>query len=346
MKKIIGFLFLLLISVINTFCQVPKPMLDTYVDDYANVLSKDQILSLNKSIRTIEDSFSVQIAVILVNKLPDNMVIEDYAREIGRQWHVGNAQNGLVYVVSISEHKQRLEVAKRLESSIDDITASQILATMKVPLKEKDYNSAMVDLVAQIKYKLKPVQAEQKALGDAELKKKEDDGYSGIWVLLSILLCIAAFIVVVYFIIRDKPEDEEAVQDELPDEVVYKGEKHLPEPIYTPPLRHIDGRGHKKKHGLHRTGKLIPLPIPIRHSGIDNSSKSADRPGMGGTTIIPIPIIIPSSNNDDDTSSSSSSSSSSSNDDSFGNWGSGSSDSGSSDTGSSGFDGGGASSDF
>ena len=114
MKKIL--LLLLILSGQIGFAQIPTPQKNTYINDFAHVLTADQVKSLNQNIFEIEKSSGVQLAVVLVDKIPKGYEIEDYALLIGRKWHVGKNENGIVYVASISQHKQRLEIARGLDS--------------------------------------------------------------------------------------------------------------------------------------------------------------------------------------------------------------------------------------
>jgi uncharacterized membrane protein YgcG len=87
------------------------------------------------------------MAVVLVNYLPPGYTIEDYATLIGRKWHVGRANDGLVYVAAIKQHKQRLEVAQNLQKYITDERAANVLDLLKIDLKENLYYDAMKTLV-------------------------------------------------------------------------------------------------------------------------------------------------------------------------------------------------------
>ena len=92
----------------------------------------------------------MQVAVLLIKQLPHNTTIEDYARNIGNKWKVGNDHNGLVYVAVLNERRQRLEVAGNLEGDIPDITAKDIIDHMRPYLQQQDYFNALQTLVAQI----------------------------------------------------------------------------------------------------------------------------------------------------------------------------------------------------
>lgn len=220
MKKLL--LLLLLIVPASLLAQIPKPQPNTYINDLAGVLSTSQVSDLNKQIYAIENKYSVQIAVVLVSQLPDNTVIEDYAREIGRTWHVGNAKNGLVYVTSIKEHKQRLEVAQNLEGTITDAAANEILANIKPFFRNQDYFRGIKNMLTELDKRMTPAKDEQAGLGAAEKAKKSQQDGSLAW--LWWVLYIGGAGGILWLIFR-KREDETVVPD------------------YTPPMGRSNGYG-------------------------------------------------------------------------------------------------------
>jgi len=152
MKYILS--LLLLFVTFTAFSQIPKPLKDTYVNDFAKVLSKSEIRKLNDTINQIEKKSGVQLALIIVNKIPKEYDIEEYSLLIARRWKVGNKEDGLVYVAAIQQRKQRLEVARNLEP-IFTVEASQgVLTNTKAHFRAKAYGKGLSALVADIAFKL------------------------------------------------------------------------------------------------------------------------------------------------------------------------------------------------
>ncbi|MEO6523260.1 MAG: TPM domain-containing protein [Mucilaginibacter sp.] len=148
MKTILS-LALIFISTF-AFSQIPEPLKDTYVNDFAHVLSPAQVSSLNQSIAGIEKASGVQFAIILINNLPKDNTIEDYTLLISRKWHVGNNKNGLVYVAAIQQHKQRLEKASGLDTIFTSQKSDEILSAIKPSFKSKDYYGGLQVLIGQV----------------------------------------------------------------------------------------------------------------------------------------------------------------------------------------------------
>ncbi len=134
MKRILVFCFLLL-AIFTKAQDIEKaPNPPRLVNDFAHVLSQDQIDALERKLVAYDDSTSIQIAIITVQTTGD-YVIEDYARKILREWGVGNKKtnNGIVLLAAIKDRKVRIETGYGMEGAIPDITAKQIIETEITP---------------------------------------------------------------------------------------------------------------------------------------------------------------------------------------------------------------------
>lgn len=238
MKKL-----LIIVSIIGiiltTHAQIPDPKSNTYVNDLAGVITTEQIELLNKQIRILEDSFTIQLAIVIIPNLPDGYDIERYTLELGRKWHVGNHDNGLIYVVALGDHKQRLEVANRLQGTIPDITAKELTEQIKPYLKNKDYYNGLSDLVGNITKLVTPAKSEQKALATSP---KNNDWIWGVFALVVGL----GFIGLWYYTWTDNKkrkaeekrvkdlwdEEDRKIQNQFPEAVKRQGFKLVPKEEY------------------------------------------------------------------------------------------------------------------
>jgi uncharacterized protein len=134
MKKLLV-IALSLLAQLSKAQDIPKaPSPPRLVNDFAHVMSQDQIDALERKLVAYDDSTSIQIAVITVPTTGD-YPIEDYARKILREWGVGNKKtnNGVVLLAAMTDRKIRIETGYGMEGSIPDVTAKQIIETEITP---------------------------------------------------------------------------------------------------------------------------------------------------------------------------------------------------------------------
>lgn len=207
----------MLISLIGV-AQIPNPKSNTYVNDSLGYLENYQVDRLNWRIRKIETKTSVQIAVVIVRTLPTNVSIEDFARGVGRKWHVGNARNGLVYVAAIDQRLMRLEVAQNLEGDIPDAVAKDLLETVKPFFRVKNYYVGLETLLDGIELRLDPVTKAQLALAaKAKAERREavkELAINVMWILMGILVVGGLIYISLLPLIKKKKAELQAKREE------------------------------------------------------------------------------------------------------------------------------------
>lgn len=123
-----------------------KPNPPRLVNDFANVLTPEQVDALERKLVAYDDSTSNQIAIVILPTITDKngqeYPIEDVAQKILRDWGVGNQKNnnGIVLLVSIQERKIRIETGYGLEGAVPDVTAKAIIEDdLRPNFKSNDY---------------------------------------------------------------------------------------------------------------------------------------------------------------------------------------------------------------
>ena len=135
LAAILGILLLLLpAGAIAAPNQIPAPVGDIYVQDFANVLSENEEIQLKNIGRSIDDQTTSQIAVLTVESIGESS-IEEYSVEAYRQYGLGTAENdnGVLLVIALQEKKIRIEVGYGLEGIIPDGKAGRILDEYAIP---------------------------------------------------------------------------------------------------------------------------------------------------------------------------------------------------------------------
>ena len=127
------------LSVAQNIPAPPNP--PRLVNDFAHVMTADQVQDLENKLVAYDDSTSIQIAVVTVQTTGD-YVIDDYALKILRDWKVGNknTNNGLVVLAAIQDHKVFIATGYGMEGVVPDITAKQIIENEIVPnFRQQNY---------------------------------------------------------------------------------------------------------------------------------------------------------------------------------------------------------------
>jgi uncharacterized protein len=126
----------LLVASLATRAQdVPaKPNPPTRVNDFAHVLTGDQISTLEQKLVAFNDSTSSDIVVVTINDIGSGS-IDEYATKILNTWGVGEkkSDNGIVILADIKNRQVFIAVGTGLQGAIPDVTAKAIIENEIVP---------------------------------------------------------------------------------------------------------------------------------------------------------------------------------------------------------------------
>ncbi len=141
MKNFISVLCLLFTITVAAQNIPQRPNPARLVNDFANVLTKDQIESLERKLVDYDDSTSTQIVIVTVPSTGD-YDINDYSLKVLRDWGVGNKKNnnGVLILAAITDRKIKIELGYGMEGVIPDIIAKQIIENEITPnFKQSNY---------------------------------------------------------------------------------------------------------------------------------------------------------------------------------------------------------------
>ncbi len=107
---------------------------NAFVQDYAKILSADQVKDLENKIEAFEKSTTNEIAVVTVPTL-DGDTVENLAQEIFTKWGIGkkDKNNGVLLLVSLAERKTRIHTGYGVEGDLTDLGTSYIQQEVIVP---------------------------------------------------------------------------------------------------------------------------------------------------------------------------------------------------------------------
>lgn len=115
---------------------------DSWINDYADVLTIFEEQGLNKKLSELESATSTQIFVAIFSRLPENYALEDFTTRLFEQWRPGLAKenNGVLLTVFIEDRKLRIETGYGLEDVLTDAQAGTVIREYITPhFRAQDY---------------------------------------------------------------------------------------------------------------------------------------------------------------------------------------------------------------
>ena len=143
--KIIMLIFCILAFYYTSVQAVVDQTSNFYVNDYANVLSKETEEYIMNTNVELESKTKAQIVVVTVKTL-DGKSIEEYATELFRKFGIGDKtkNNGVLLLCSTGDRKFRIEVGYGLEGALPDGKTGRIQDEYIIPyLKNDNYDEGI-----------------------------------------------------------------------------------------------------------------------------------------------------------------------------------------------------------
>ena len=166
------FFLLNFLFISGLLAQVPE--LTRPVEDLAQVLNESEKQQIESKIRELHDKKYFQMSVLILDKLPEDEVIESYSIKVAEKWQLGDKDldNGLLLIISIKDRKMRLEVGNGIEGAVTDVESYRSIDAIKPYLRAGDYKGAIltnIEYLESIVFKNTP---EQRALAETALAAK------------------------------------------------------------------------------------------------------------------------------------------------------------------------------
>ncbi|MEK3886249.1 TPM domain-containing protein [Bacillus sp. FSL K6-3431] len=172
------FLFFCLLGGQVHAANVPEPVGDIYVQDFAQVLTAEQKKELHDLGIYLDDHTGAQIAVLSVESLQGQQV-EEYALDAFRQYGLGDPKknNGVLLLLALNERKIRIEVGYGLEGALPDGKVGRILQSYSLPyLEADDFGTALTNTYKQLFNEVSAEYKLDKQMDTKEFKYEESSG--------------------------------------------------------------------------------------------------------------------------------------------------------------------------
>ena len=111
------------------------------VNDFATLLSVDEVSALESKLVAYNDTTSTQVTIVIIKSL-EGYEISDYAVRLANAWGIGKADknNGALILVSLDEKKMSIQTGYGLEGVLPDAICKRIIEKeMKPSFKQSDY---------------------------------------------------------------------------------------------------------------------------------------------------------------------------------------------------------------
>lgn len=141
---IFAFFLVVLLTGVARAQDFPSPT--GFVNDYAGLLSPEGKAQLENRLVRLERETSAEVAVVTVVSLEGDS-IEDYAASLFKEWGIGkkDKDNGVLFMVALTERKTRIEVGYGLEAVLTDGRAGRILDNKVLTnFREGDYEAGII----------------------------------------------------------------------------------------------------------------------------------------------------------------------------------------------------------
>jgi uncharacterized protein len=122
-----------------------------YVSDFAGVVDAPSKAELESYAARVQQATGAQLAFVTVESLQGEP-IEDVANDLFRAWGIGRKgeDDGALVLLSIGDHKSRLEVGGGLGGAVPDGMAGLLLDDMRPALRQNQYGAAFVAAAARL----------------------------------------------------------------------------------------------------------------------------------------------------------------------------------------------------
>ena len=90
---------------------------------------------MNQQLEDFERQTSNQIVVAIFPKLPEGVLLDDYAQQVFHSWKVGQQgrDNGVIFFVFVQDRKMRIQTGRGFEDALPDTIAKRIITDEVAP---------------------------------------------------------------------------------------------------------------------------------------------------------------------------------------------------------------------
>lgn len=185
-KLLIGLLLCVFPIWLGAQKEVP-PRSDFLTNDYVGLLSRQEIVLLERKLRAYSNETSTQIAIVIENSLNGENVF-DYAHRLAVTWGIGGGENdnGILLFFAQEERKISIQTGYGTEHYLPDAKAYDIIQTILIPaFREQNYYQGInraVDVIMDL--------GRGEYTNDQPQKRKANGSSAGFWIFVAIVVML------------------------------------------------------------------------------------------------------------------------------------------------------------
>lgn len=224
MKSFIRPLFLAFVLMLGAFAgalaQKALPQRSQFlVNDYANLLSREEVVSLGQKLSDYAKQTSTQIVVVIEPSLEGEDAF-DYSNRLARAWGIGGKENdnGILIYVARDDRKVRIQTGYGAEGFLPDALSKRIIDQIIVPaFKQGQYYQGLDQATSAIM-----------KLGAGEYTNEQPSGNNGgAGAALGFVFLVVIFLLVfMYLVSRRHQNNRRNNKDDDDDGGYYRGGKY------------------------------------------------------------------------------------------------------------------------
>ena len=199
--RLLSLLAVFLFTAMSAFAQNIPQRIDSYVNDYANLLTRDQLNQLRSDVKSMCDYYSTEIAVCIVPTF-GRYTIDDYAARVGSSWGVTD-ENGMLILVKPKSANESGEVMLKSSPDLEDVFSSDVCSRIvnqeMIPhFKENDYYGG---IVAVLEYMNNMSDADASSNASAAPASGISDTEDSLGLPVWVYILLAIIVLVIFFFV-------------------------------------------------------------------------------------------------------------------------------------------------
>ena len=181
---------------------IPDPMSEFYVNDFAHVFAEEEEERLlDNAVAFAQNYDGVQVVVSTVESL-QGYSVEKYATEMYNKYRIGKNDMGILILLSTGDRDIKVEIGKAMEGILTDAKAGRLLDEYAIPLlKQNKYNEGLILLqeaiIQTLKETLEKEKAENVVSRIATVESSSSYKDEGSYLLASLLFILSIILIII-----------------------------------------------------------------------------------------------------------------------------------------------------